>query len=77
MVIARLHALLDLFGDAAEFFHAGDERDLALAIERILTDPGHAKRLAVKARNVLERCSWDIMQRRLLSTYERLGGVDG
>jgi len=77
MAIARLRALVDLFGDAAEFFRAGDERDLASAIERILTDPARAKHLADKARDILTRCSWEIMQRRLLSTYERLDGVAG
>jgi len=73
MAIARLHALVDLFGDAAEFFRVGDAQDLALAIERILADPARADHLANKARDVLSRCSWEIMQRRLLSTYERLG----
>ncbi len=77
MAIARLRALADLFGDAAEFFRPGDERDLALAIERILTDPARAKQLADNARDVLGRCSWEIMQRRLLSAYERLGGIAG
>jgi len=77
MAIARLRALVDLFGDAAEFFRAGDERDLAVAIERILADRLHAEHLADKAREVLGRCSWEIMQRRLLSTYERLSGIAG
>jgi len=77
MAVARLRALVDLFGDGAEFFQAGDERDLALVIERILTDPARAKHLADKARDVLASCSWEIMQRRLLSTYERLGGIAG
>jgi len=77
MAVARLRALVDLFGDAAEFFQAGSERDLALAIERILTDPARAKHLVDKARDVLASCSWEIMQRRLLSTYERLGGIAG
>src|SRR5256886_15297820 len=69
MAIARLRALVGLFGDAAEFFQAGNERDLALAIERILTDPARAKHLVDKARDVLASCSWEIMQRRLLSAY--------
>ena len=77
MAIARLRALVGLFGDAAEFFQAGDERDLALVIERILTDPARAKHLVDKARDVLASCSWEIMQRRLLSTYERLAGIAG
>ncbi len=77
MAIVRLRALVNLFEDAAEFFRAGDERDLAVAIERILMDPARAKHLVDKAREVLGRCSWEIMQRRLLTTYERLGGIAG
>lgn len=77
MAMVRLRALAELFGDAAEFFRAGDERDLASAIERILTDPSRAEQLADNAQKILQKCSWEIMQRRLLSTYERLGGIAG
>jgi glycosyltransferase involved in cell wall biosynthesis len=77
MAIVRLRALADLFGDAAEFFVAGDERDLASAIERLLTDSTRAEQLAQNAHRILLKCSWEIMQRRLLATYERLGGMAG
>ncbi len=77
MAIVRLRALLDLFGHAAEFFRAGDERDLASAIERILADPTRAEQLVDNALDILRKCSWEIMRRRLLSTYERLGGIAG
>jgi len=77
MAIVRLRALVDLFGHAAEFFRPGDERDLASAIERILADPTRAEQLVDNALDILRKCSWEIMRRRLLSTYERLGGIAG
>jgi len=77
MAIVRLRALVDLFGHAGEFFRAGDERDLASAIERILADPTRAEQLVDHAYDILRKCSWEIMRRRLLSTYERLGGIAG
>ena len=77
MAIVRLPALVNLFGDAAEFFQAGDEGDLASAIERILGNPVRAKDLVDKARKVLGPCSWEIMRGRLLTMYERVGGFTG
>jgi glycosyltransferase involved in cell wall biosynthesis len=77
MAIVRLRALIDLFGHAAEFFRAGDAHDLASAIERILADPTRGEQLVDNALEILRKCSWEIMRRRLLSTYERLGGIAG
>lgn len=72
MAIARLGALASLFKDAAEFFRPGDAADLASAIERILTDQARSRQFVVKAREVLERCSWTVMEARLLSIYSHL-----
>jgi glycosyltransferase involved in cell wall biosynthesis len=74
MAMARLRALSALFEDAAEFFRPGDAADLAAAIQRILTDERRSKHFAAKARDVLERCSWAVMEARLLSVYRGFGG---
>lgn len=74
MAIARLRALASLFKDAAEFFTPGDAGELASAIERILTDDARSKRFVAKARDVLMRCSWRVMEARLLSVYDRVSG---
>jgi glycosyltransferase involved in cell wall biosynthesis len=74
MAMARLRALSALFEDAAEFFRPGDAADLAAAIERILTDEGRSRQFVAKARDVLEQCSWAVMEARLLSVYRSLGG---
>ena len=75
LAIARLRALARLFEGAAEFFRPGDVQDLALAIERLITNPAHSTRLVENARAVLSRCSWDIMESRLLSVYRQAGEV--
>ena len=54
LAIARLRALARLFEGAAEFFRPGDVQDLALAIERLITNPAHSTRLVENARAVLE-----------------------
>ena len=77
MAMARLRALSALFEDAAEFFRPGDAADLAAAIERILTDEGRSRQFVAKARDVLEQCSWAVMETRLLSVYRSLGGISG
>jgi glycosyltransferase involved in cell wall biosynthesis len=56
----------------------GSVREIAAAIERVLSDPALAERLGMLGRARSERFSWDETARLTLQVYERtLGRKDG
>lgn len=76
MAIARLRALEALFENAAEFFHPGNAEELASAIERILVNKTRSNQFVARAREVLARSSWTLMEARLLAVYHRIESAE-
>lgn len=74
MAISDLPALRTTFGGAAEFFKPGDPEALVAALRKLRRDRPHAESLANRARDILAQCSWDLMTRRMLDSYESLEG---
>ena len=64
--------LADL-GSGIQLAAPGDVEHLARVIDRLISDPSQRARLAKLGRKVMqERCSWDVVGRATLETYERV-----
>jgi glycosyltransferase involved in cell wall biosynthesis len=72
LVIANLRGMREVFGDAALYYEPGDANDLAGKLALILDDTMLAQRLVDKGRTVLQACSWELMEKRLFTSYSRL-----
>ncbi len=64
-------ALAEVSGEAALHFDPDSEREIAAAIERLLTDPAEAARLAAAGRERAARFSWAATAVGTLACYER------
>ncbi len=64
-------ALAEVSGEAALHFDALSEPSIAAAIERLLTDPAEAERLAAAGRERAARFSWAATAAGTLACYER------
>ncbi|HYG71727.1 MAG TPA: glycosyltransferase family 1 protein, partial [Actinomycetota bacterium] len=65
----------EVAGDAAEGIDPRSVRDIARALERVLSDVERAEALAAKGRARAERFSWDETARLTLEVYEDLVGT--
>jgi glycosyltransferase involved in cell wall biosynthesis len=71
-------SLPEVTGDAVLGVNPGSVREIAAAIEQVLSDPALAERLGMLGRSRSERFSWDETARLTLQVYERaLGRKDG
>ena len=71
-------SLPEVTGDAVLGVDPGSVREIAAAIEQVLSDPALAERLGMLGRSRSERFSWDETARLTLQVYERaLGRKDG
>lgn len=75
IVTSATSSIPEVAGDAALAVDPRSVRDIAQAIEQILTDPELSGRLAASARSRAERFSWDETARLTLEVYERVLGA--
>ena len=68
-------SLPEVAGDAALLFDPHDERAIASAIERLVTDRGEAERLRVAGRERAAMFTWERSARLTLETYARTLGL--
>ena len=68
-------SLLEVAGDAALFFDPGSERDIAGALERLLTDTSLAERLRQAGRDQAARFTWQATAEGTLASYVRAMGA--
>jgi glycosyltransferase involved in cell wall biosynthesis len=64
-------SLAEVAGDAALRFAPEDEREIASAIERLLSDPELAERLRIAGRKRAGQFTWSATARGTLACYER------
>jgi glycosyltransferase involved in cell wall biosynthesis len=74
-VVSNTSSLPEVGGDAALWVNPLSVREIAHAIETVLTDLDLAERLARRGRQRAERFSWDETARVTLQIYERLTGA--
>jgi glycosyltransferase involved in cell wall biosynthesis len=74
-VASTTSSLPEVAGDAAIGVHPRSVREIASAIESILSDVGLADRLAARGRAQAERFSWDETARLTLDVYQRVLGT--
>jgi glycosyltransferase involved in cell wall biosynthesis len=69
VVCSNAASLLEVVGDAALMFEAGDARTLRAAMEAVLGSPGLAADLRRKGRERIEKFSWDQCARQTRAIY--------
>jgi glycosyltransferase involved in cell wall biosynthesis len=69
-------SLAEVAGDAALLFDADDERSLAVAIERLLYEPGLAERLAAAGRERSANFTWEATAAGTVASYRRALGAE-
>jgi glycosyltransferase involved in cell wall biosynthesis len=74
-VTSTTSSLPEVAGDAAIAVHPRSVREIARAIESILSDVGLADRLAARGRAQAARFSWDETARLTLGVYEHVLGA--
>lgn len=74
-ITSTTSSLPEVAGDAAEGVDPRSVRDIARALERVLSDVETAEALAAKGRVRAERFSWDETARLTLEIYEDLAGT--
>jgi glycosyltransferase involved in cell wall biosynthesis len=74
-ITSTTSSLPEVAGDAAEGVDPRSVRDIARALERVLSDVERAEALAAKGRARAERFSWDETARLTLEVYEDLVGT--
>ena len=63
----------EIFKDCALFADPKDPKDIATKIEYLLKNPGIAKKLGTRGRNLVEKkCSWEAESKKLINLYEEL-----
>jgi glycosyltransferase involved in cell wall biosynthesis len=72
LIIAKLDALVTLFRDAALFYEPGNAQDLVDKIKLLESDKELARKIALNAKEVYEKCKWDLMKLRLYDLYDDL-----
>jgi glycosyltransferase involved in cell wall biosynthesis len=75
IVTSNTSSLPDVAGDAGLTVNPRSVRELAQALEHLLTDPEAAGRLSALGRRQAERFSWDETARMTLEIYERTMGA--
>ncbi|MFB3738659.1 MAG: glycosyltransferase, partial [Candidatus Velamenicoccus archaeovorus] len=73
-VASNTSSIPEVTGDAALGVNPRSVREIARALEHVLTDLDLAERLAAKGRARAERFSWDETARLTLQVYERVAG---
>lgn len=71
LVLSDIPSFRELWDDVAEFAPADDDEAIAAAIDRVLRDDAHAKRLAAAARKRARRYSVEAMRSATLGVYRR------
>jgi glycosyltransferase involved in cell wall biosynthesis len=74
-VASNASAVPEVAGEAALGVNPRSVREIAQAIETVLTDLDLAERLSRRGRNRAERFSWDETARMTLAIYERVTGT--
>jgi len=74
-ITSATSSLPEVAGDAADLVDPRSVRELTDALERVLTDAGHAESLAARGRAQAERFSWDETARLTLEVYEAVSGT--
>jgi glycosyltransferase involved in cell wall biosynthesis len=70
-IVSNTSSLPEVAGDAALDFNPESVREIAAAIETILTDAALAERLSIRGRARAERFSWQETARLTLQVYEK------
>jgi glycosyltransferase involved in cell wall biosynthesis len=70
-ICSNTSSLPEVSGEAAVGVNPGSVREMAAAIEAVLTDQGLADRLAARGRTRAQRFSWDETARLTLQVYEK------
>lgn len=73
LVSSNATCLPEIYGDAALFFNPKDVDDMAMKIERILTDQPFVKGLLAREKAQLKRYSWQRMAQQTLDVYTKAG----
>jgi glycosyltransferase involved in cell wall biosynthesis len=76
VVASRLPGVASIVSDQRTglLVRPGDERELAAAIDRLLTDQALRRRLASQGREVARDFTWAAQARRIASIYESVLG---
>jgi len=74
-VASNTSSVPEVAGDAALGVNPRSVREIAKAIERVLTDLDLAERLSTRGRRQAERFSWDETARLTLQVYENVVGA--
>lgn len=69
---SKASALPEIAAPAAVFFSPSDPVDIALAIERIMTDESLRRRLIAAGKRRVRRFSWERAARQTIEVYERV-----
>jgi glycosyltransferase involved in cell wall biosynthesis len=77
VVAARAGSIPEVAGDAALLVEPTDDRSLAAAIDRVLTDDSTRSELIARGRDRLGAFSWQETARALASCYRRLAAGSG
>jgi glycosyltransferase involved in cell wall biosynthesis len=72
VITSNTSSIPEVAGDAALGVDPESVREIAAAIERVLTDPTFAERLGDRGRARAERFSWDEAARQTLQVYDRI-----
>lgn len=75
VIVVNLKALHSLLGDdAAIYYKAEDDDDLAAKMLWIHGHKNELKGMIENAHKIYEKCKWEVMRERLLKMYEELSG---
>jgi glycosyltransferase involved in cell wall biosynthesis len=74
-IASNTSSVPEVAGDAALGVNPRSVREIAQAIEQVLTDVGLAERLAARGRAQAERFSWEETARLTLQVYEQVAGA--
>lgn len=73
LVSSNATCLPEIYGDAALFFNPLNVDDMAMKIERVLTDKSFVKDLVDREKQQLKKYSWERMAKETLEIYSRVG----
>ncbi|MGB6336946.1 MAG: glycosyltransferase family 1 protein [Thermoanaerobaculia bacterium] len=74
IVTSNINGLEEIAGDAALLVDPTDSRDIASALERVLTDPALSQSLSAQGLERSKRFSWDRCVSETLAILEQVGG---
>lgn len=72
VVSSNATCLPEIYGDAALYFNPNNPEDLAMKIERILSDKSYRNQLATKGKKQVKKYSWDRMAEQTLDIYKKI-----